>query len=68
MLEFHERRMAIDEEQLKYIKEEIVADYIGEEVGKIFEQEKRFPTAQEYVEIEKRAIKRAEEIIGPCEK
>lgn len=62
VLEFHEHRMAVDEKQLSYIKEEIVADCIGEAVGKLYERENRFPTEGEYIEIVKESKERAEEL------
>ena len=51
VVEFNEHRLTIGEEQLKYIREEILADYFGNAVAKIFEKEKRLPTIDEYKRI-----------------
>ena len=60
--EYHEQRMSVNDEQLKYIKEEIQADYIGKKLGDIISQEKREATVQEIVEIYKEAKKIASDI------
>jgi hypothetical protein len=49
--EYNTRCMTITEEQFKYIREEIVADYSGKEAGKIYEKETRLPTTEEYMRI-----------------
>ena len=51
VVEFNEHRLTIGKEQLKYIREEILANYYGNEVYKIFEKEKRLPTIDEYKRI-----------------
>ena len=63
ILEFHEHRMTATENQIKYIREEIIADYVGEKVGVIYVKEKRNPTIEELKIINKEASKLAEELI-----
>ena len=49
--EFKDAKMSISQREKKYIFEEIVADYCGKEAEKLYEAEKRFPTAEEYKRI-----------------
>ena len=63
IIEFYERRMSINDKQLQYIKEEIVADYVSHEAERIYEKENRFPTNQELSEITKSAILKADNMI-----
>ena len=62
--EFNEQRMAITDEQFQYIREEIIANTLGEETQKTIEQKKRIPTTSEYIEINRKANKKADEILG----
>lgn len=62
--EFHERRISVNDKQFRYIKEEIVANYFGEEVARIHQQENRLPTDQEYAKIQKEANLWANDVIG----
>ena len=64
VVEFNEHRLTISEEQLKYIREEIIADYCGNEAGKIFAKEKRAPTIDEHKRIYSRAILYADELLN----
>lgn len=64
VLEFNAHRLTISEEQLKYIREEIIADYCGNEAGKIFAKEKRAPTIDEHKRIYSRAILYADELLN----
>ncbi len=64
IIEYNKYSMAITEKQFKYIREEIVADCVGEESQKIYEAYNRLPTNQEYIEILKRANAHAEALIG----
>lgn len=61
--EFNDHSMTVTEEQFKYIRDEIVADFVGKETSKIFIQEKRLPTTQEYMEINKRAAIYADNLL-----
>lgn len=56
--------MAVTEKQFKYIREEIVADYVGKESEKIYKKKKRLPTVQEYMEIHKKAKVHADSLLG----
>lgn len=49
--EFDEHKMSVDEKTIKYIKEEIIADYAGKTIGGIISKENRIPEAEEYVRI-----------------
>lgn len=62
--EFNEHRMAITEKQFQYIREEIEADVIGKELGKICSQEMREPTIQEIMEANKKAKQKADALLG----
>lgn len=61
--EFNERRMSVDNEQLKYIKEEIEADYVGKKLGKIIGQEKIDTTTQEIMKVYQEARKISDEMV-----
>lgn len=61
--EFHEHRMSVSEKQLLYIKEEIIADCMGDEAGKIYEKEKRMPTIEEIKEMSREAFLYAEKVL-----
>ncbi len=61
--EFNEQSMRITEEQFKYIRDEIRADYYGKECGKIFYQEHRMPTIEEYMRITREAETYADSIM-----
>ena len=62
--EFNKQCMSITEKQFKYIKEEIMADVYGEEAQKIFDREKRLPNHQEYLEIYRKALQKADKLLG----
>jgi len=62
--EFNEQRMAITETQFQYLREEIEADVIGRELGKIYSQEMREPTIQEIMEANKKAKQKADGLLG----
>lgn len=64
VVEFNEQRMAVTEKQFSYIREEIVADFVGKETKKIFKKKKRLPTVQEYIEIYKNAKAHADALLG----
>lgn len=61
--EFHEHRMSVTEKQFLYIKEEIIADYMGNVAGEIYEQEKRMPTIEEIKEMSREAFNYAEKVL-----
>lgn len=56
VVEFHERRMTVTEKQMKYIKEEIFADYGAQKETEILEKEERMATIEERKIIYKEAI------------
>ena len=62
--EFNKHSMSITEKEFNYIREEIIADTLGEETQKIYEQEKRLPTANDYLAIMKKANKVADRYLG----
>lgn len=64
IIEYNQYSMSITEKQFQYIREEIVADYLGSEVQKICDQYKRLPTVQEYIDITKRANAHAKRLLG----
>ena len=61
--EFHEHRMTANGKQIKYIREEIIADYVGNEAGAICERENRYPTIEENKVIIRKALLLADELI-----
>lgn len=61
--EFHEKSMRITEQQEKYIKEEVIADYNGEQASIIFSKYKRHVSITEQLDINKEAHKKADIII-----
>lgn len=63
ILEFHKHCMTATENQIDYIREEIIADYVGEKAGAIYFKEKRNPTLDELKEINKDACKLAKKLI-----
>ena len=63
VVEFNEHRLTVSEVQLKYIREEIIADYFGNEVSKILGREKRLPTSEEYKRIQRGAVLYADELL-----
>lgn len=63
--EFNEHRMSLTKEQFKYIREEIVADYVGEESSKIYERNHRMPTVEELMIINREANKYADQLMKP---
>ena len=62
--DFNERRMALTEKQFQYIREEIEADVVGEELGKIYSQEDRLPTIQEIIVANRKAKQKADSLLG----
>lgn len=62
--EFNEQRMAVTEKQFQYIREEIVADVIGEELGKIYSLENRQPSIQEIMDANRKAKQKADSILA----
>lgn len=61
--EFHEKQMNITEQQEKYIKEEVIADYCSEQTSIIFEKHNRLASVKEHIAIHKDAYRKAEYII-----
>ena len=49
--EFSSKEVSATDEQIKYIREEIIADYIGETAGEIWTDKKRLPSYEEWLKI-----------------
>lgn len=62
--EYNNQLMIITREQFSYIREEIIADYLGEETAKIHKQYNRLPTTKEYTDILEQANFHAEKLLG----
>lgn len=62
--EFSTKNLTATVTQLKYIREEIIADYVGETAGDIWEKEKRLPTHEEWVAIYRDANIFADELLA----
>lgn len=62
--EFNEQCMSVTNEQFKYIREEIIADYYGKECAKIFNNFNRLPTIEEYKRINNEANTHADMLLG----
>ena len=56
--------MSITEKQFQYVREEIVADYLGREAQKIYDLYRRLPTVHEYMDITKKANAHAKRLLG----
>ena len=61
--EFSSKEMSATDEQAKYIREEIIADYIGETSGEIWSAKKRQPTHEEWLEIYQNANAFADDLL-----
>lgn len=61
--EFSSKEMTVTDEQTKYIREEIIADYIGEAAGEIWSAKKRLPTHEEWLRIYQGANVFADELL-----
>ena len=57
--------LSLTKEQFRYIREEIVADYVGEETSKIYERVHRMPTVEELMIINREANKYADQLMKP---
>ena len=64
IVEYKEHRMTVSDKEIKYIVEEIVADYSGKEAAKIMSKEGRFPTDEENRRILREAYKAAEAVLS----
>lgn len=49
--EFSSKEVSVTDKQKKYIREEIIADYIGETAGEIWADKKRLPSHEEWLKI-----------------
>lgn len=61
--EFSSKELSATDEQIKYIREEIIADYVGETVGEIWSENERFPSHEEWLRIYRDANKFADELL-----
>lgn len=64
IVEYKEHRMTVSDKEIKFIVEEIVADYSGKEAAKIMSKEGRFPTDEENRRILREAYKAAEAVLS----
>lgn len=63
VMEFYEHRITANGKQIRYIREEIIADFNGNEVGEFYNKKKRLPTIEEYQEIDRNAQRLADELL-----
>ena len=61
--EFSSKELSATDQQVKYIREEIIADYVGETTGDIWSKKKRLPTHEEWVTIYRDANKFADDLL-----
>lgn len=61
--EFNEHKLSVDKRQRNFIREEIIANIVGEETEKIFNKKNRLPSIQEYMKIRRKAVKRADKLL-----
>lgn len=61
--EFNDKELSTTVKQAQYIKEEIIADYVGETAGEIWSKAKRQPTKEEWIKIYRDANQFADELI-----
>ena len=62
--EFASKELSATDKQVKYIREEIIAEYVGETAGEIWAAKKRVPTHEEWVTIYRDANKFADDLLG----
>ncbi len=61
--EFASKEMSATDEQIKYIREEIIADYVGQTAGEILSKKKRLPSHEEWLRIYQDANTFADELL-----
>ena len=61
--EFSSKEMSATDEQTKYIREEIIADYIGKTAGEIWTDKKRLPSHEEWLKMYQDANAFADELL-----
>lgn len=61
--EFSSKELSATDEQIKYIREEIIADYVGETAGEIWSEKNRLPLHEEWIRIYQDANKFADELL-----
>lgn len=61
--EFSTKNLTATDAQQKYIREEIMADYVGETAAEIWKKKKRQPTHEEWVTIYRDAVKLADDLL-----
>lgn len=62
--EFSTKNLTATETQVKYLREEIIADYVGQTAGEIWAAKKRLPTHEEWVTIFRDANKFADDLLA----
>lgn len=61
--EFDDKALTTTKKQTEYIREEIIADYVGETSAEIWTKEKRLPTHEEWVKVYRDANRFADELL-----
>lgn len=62
--EFSSKKSSATDKQVKYIREEIIADYVSESANEIWSKQKRLPTHEEWVTIYRDANSFADDLIS----
>lgn len=61
--EFNRKNLSASEKEILYIREEIIADYVGDKAGEIYEKYHRVPKQKELETITKEAIVLADRLL-----
>lgn len=61
--EFSSKESSATDKQVKYMREEIIADYVGETAGEIWSEKRRLPTHEEWVTIYRDANEFADDLL-----
>jgi hypothetical protein len=62
--EFNEHCLSITEKQFMYIRDEVVADYVGKMSGEVFRRTNQFPSAEDYMRINREASELADRMLS----
>ena len=62
--EFSSKKSSATDKQVKYIREEIIADYVSESANEIWSKQKRLPIHEEWVTIYRDANSFADDLIS----
>lgn len=61
--EFKEKKLSATEDEVRYIREEIMADYVGNRAGELNKRENRPLTHEEWKRVIREAVKHADELL-----